>query len=69
MKSKSLIAPKVILDWLMDLQLTKDGLKCALIGTGRLCVAVVLELRRVELPVHNLDIKDMVIESQTPKPS
>ena len=62
MKSRLLIALKEILGWLMDLQLTKDDSKCALIRTGRLCVAVGLELKRVELPVHNLDIRDMVIK-------
>ena len=53
----------------MDLQPIKDGLKCVLIRNGRQCVTVRLDLKRVELPVLNLDIKNMVNKSQKPMSS
>ena len=50
----------------MDLQLTKDGLRCALTRAGQLCVRHSLTINIVVagLSVHNLDIKDMVYNLQ-----
>ena len=45
----------------MDLQLTKDDLKFASAKPGHQYVAVVLELKKVELFVDSLDIRDMVL--------
>ena len=44
----------------MDLHPTKEGLRCALIRPGPQCVAVDSVLKKLELPVHNLDIRDLV---------
>ena len=44
----------------MDLQLTKDGLRCVISRAGQPYVRRGLEVVVVGLSVHSLDIKDMV---------
>ena len=45
----------------MDHRLTKDGLKYALARAGHQYAGVVLEMKKVELFVDSLDIKDLVL--------
>ena len=45
----------------MDLRLTKDDLKCALMKLGQVCVRDHLDIMKGELPVHNLDIRDIMV--------